>query len=165
MKKLLLFITGVIFYTCAVAEEQPNVKTTTENYKDWQIACLEQGEAKRCEMKQTLVNKERKPVAVISLTKKNEKELLMQIALPHLLDLSVPVKLDVDGRNHASLPFKFCNRVACFVIVDNNTAIFNAFKKGSGGIISTRAVTGEEVKLNFSLNGFSSAMSNLPLNK
>lgn len=165
MKNIFLFITGMIFSTLTLAEEQPNVKTSTENYKDWQIACVEQGVVKRCEMKQTLVNKDRKPVSVISLAKKNKKELVMQIALPHLLDLSVPVKLDVDGKNQASLPFKFCNRVACFVIVDNNTVIFNAFKKGSGGTISTKAVTGEEIKLNFSLNGFVAALSNLPLNK
>ena len=164
MKKY-LFPAVLFFSTAVLAEEQPNVKTSTENYKDWQIACVEQGAVKRCEIKQTLVNQDRKPVSVISLAKKNKKELIMQIALPHLLDLSVPVKLDVDGKNQASLPFKFCNRVACFVIVDNNTAMFNAFKKGSAGTISTRAVTGDEVKLNFSLSGFSSAVNNLPLNQ
>ncbi len=156
---------GIIFSGSVLAEDQPNVKTTTENYKDWQIACVEQGDIKRCEMKQTLVNQERKPVSVLSLAKKNNKELLMQIALPHLLDLSVPVELDVDGKKVASLPFKFCNRAACFVIVDNNAAIFNSFKKGSGGLITTRAINDEEIKLNFSLSGFTSAVNNLPVNK
>lgn len=162
MKKNLLIATTLLLSTSLVAQEKPDVKTSTENYQDWQISCVEQGKVKRCEMKQTLLNQERKPISVISLAKRTKTDLLMQIALPHMLDLSVPLKLAVDGKNQASLPFKFCNRVACFVIVDHNAAVFNAFKKGKAGVITTRTVNGEEVKLNFSLNGYSSAMKNLP---
>jgi invasion protein IalB len=165
MKTPLLLVSSLLISSMLQAEEQPNVKTTTENYKDWQLACVEQGATKRCEIKQTLLNKDSKPVSVISLAKKNNKDLLMQIALPHMLDLSVPVKLDVDGKNQASLPFKYCNRAACFIFVDNDNALFNAFKKGYAGTINTQTVTGEAIKLGFSLNGFSSAASNLPLNK
>ncbi|NNJ90229.1 MAG: hypothetical protein HKP55_01025 [Gammaproteobacteria bacterium] len=165
MKKLLLLAFSLLISSTLQAEEQPNIKTSTENYKDWQLACVEQGAVKRCEIKQTLLNKDSKPVSVISLAKKNNNDLLMQIALPHMLDLSVSVQLDVDGKKQASLPFKYCNSVACFIFVDNDTALFNAFKKGSAGTISTRALTGEGIKLDFSLSGFSSAVSNLPLNK
>jgi len=162
MKFILLVAIALLFPAWLVAEEKPEVKTSTETYKDWQLACVEQGEVKRCEIKQTLLNKDSKPVSVISLAKKNNNDLLMQIALPHMLDLSVPVQLDVDGKNQASLPFKYCNSIACFIFVDNDTTLFSAFKKGSSGTISTRSVTGEGIKLEFSLSGFSSAVSNLP---
>ena len=76
MKHILLVAIALLFPAWLLAEEKPEVKTSTETYKDWQLACVEQGEVKRCEIKQTLLNKDSKPVSVISLAKKNNNDLI-----------------------------------------------------------------------------------------
>lgn len=89
----------------------------------------------------------------------------MQIALPHMLDLGEMVVISVDGEPAASLPYKFCNQAACFVLIDANTKLFETFRKGNKGQIQATAVNGSRVNLNFSLSGFSAALASLPLNQ
>jgi len=163
MKKIFAALT-ILLSSSVVLAEEPNMKTSTETFKDWQIACVEQDNNRRCEMKQTLVNQKKQPVAVLSLVKKTRKDFLMQIALPHFLDLSVPVILTIDSKKIAELPYKYCNRVACFIVIENSDSIFSAFRKGEGGTIQAETVSKANLKLNFSLSGFSAASANLPDN-
>lgn len=160
MKKILLTML-ILFVSKSVLSAEPNVRTTTEAYQDWQIACVEQGVQARCEMRQNLLNQNKALVAVISLATKNDGNLLFQIALPHLLDLKTPVEITVDEKKAADLPYSFCNATACFVVVEQSTKLVSAFRAGTVGRIKARNLAKEEVVLGFSLNGFSSAMDNL----
>lgn len=164
MKKISAVIIS-FFISGFVWAEEPDVKTTTETFKDWQLTCVENTDTKRCEIKQVLVNQNKQPVAVFSMIKTSKTASLMQITLPHLLDLTVPVKIQIDDKPVASLPYKFCNKVACFVMINDNKTVFDAFKKGSKGELAVKSMGNEEIKLNFSLSGFSAATKNLPVNQ
>jgi len=161
MKKVLSVLALVM--SLPVAAEQPNMKTTSEAYKDWVVACVEQEGVKRCEMKQTLIKQNQQTIAVFSAVKRSQKDTLMQIALPHMLDLTIPVKMTVDGKLVKNLPFKFCNQVACFVLMENDKQVIDAFKVGTAGEVEVQVMNGQQMKLDFSLSGFSAAMNNLPV--
>ncbi len=160
MKKVLSVL--ALAMSLPVVAEQPSMKTTSEAYKDWLVACVEQEGVKRCEMKQTLINQNQQTVAVFSAVKQGKNDTLMQIALPHLLDLTVPVKMTVDGKLIKNLPYKFCNQAACFVLMENDKQVTDAFKVGTAGEVEVQVMNGQQMKLGFSLSGFSAAMDNLP---
>jgi len=162
MKKLLwaslLLVGGV------VQAEEPSARTITETFKDWQINCVERGGQKACEMKQTLVNGNQQVVAVLSLAKQSKSGNVMQIVLPHLVDLTVPVELSIDGEKATKLPYNFCNQTGCFVQIKNDTPFINKFKKGQSASIKSLTLGGDSLDLNISLNGFSQAYKSLPVN-
>ncbi len=161
--KLLIVVLFTLLSVSAHAEQQPNLKKSSETYSDWLVECIESQEQKRCEMKQNLVNQNQQLIAVFSLIKrKADKSTLVQIALPHLLDLTTQVKVAIDDKNTKSLPFKFCNRTACFVIIDNDAKFISQLQKGNAGLVTSKVVNGEDLKLNFSLKGFSAALKALP---
>ncbi|MEJ2213950.1 MAG: invasion associated locus B family protein [Gammaproteobacteria bacterium] len=156
MKKI-LFTLVIFLIAPVIMASEPNVKTTTESYQDWQIACVEQGQQARCEMRQNLLNQNKGLVAVLSMAAKPDGSLLFQIALPHLLDLKVPVEIVVDEKKAADLPYSFCNATACFVVVDQPKTLIGAFRAGTVGRIKALSIANEDVVLGFSLKGFSCA--------
>ena len=162
-KVVFLMIAGFVSSISVAADS--DMKTTTETFKDWQLVCVEQTDKKVCEMKQTLVNDKNQVVSVISLAKNSATSTMLQIALPHMVDLGVPVYIETDGAKVADLSYKFCNQVACFVVLDNDQKMLNAFIKANKGLLKFQTVAGQSVSLNFSLNGFSGALGNLSINK
>jgi len=152
---------GLIFVTGLVIAGEPDSRTVTEGFKDWQLVCVERSSEKQCEVKQTLVNQEKKVLAVLAVGNTKDNKQMLQITLPLLLDLTKPVKISIDKASPLTVPYNFCNNMACFVLTDNK-AIFNAFHKGTGGVISARPMgSSEDMKLNFSLKGFSDGVKRL----
>ena len=74
-----MIVIALLGFSMANAEDKPNLKTSTETFQDWQVACVEQKNVKRCEMKQTLVNQNQQPLAVLSLAKNKKNELMMLV--------------------------------------------------------------------------------------
>lgn len=160
MKHHFLFPLLLSFISLNCLAEEPSSRTVKETFKDWAVICVEQAGNKQCEAKQTLVNQDNNVVAVITVVIK-EKNKILQLTLPHLLDLTKLVKISVDSKASMIFPFKFCNRAACFVLIDDDK-IFNAFKKGTVGVISVKALgSPKNLDLNFSLRGFSAALKSL----
>lgn len=156
-----IFIALVLLPASVLAESKPDRRTTTDAFDDWVVNCIEQDGKKACEMKQNLLNANKALVAVLSLAKKNDGSILFQVALPHLLDLTRPVELVVDGQKIASYPFNFCNKVACFVLPADVDKLMKTFRKGNNGQIKSATITGEPIVLGFSLKGFSLAVDDL----
>lgn len=144
------------------ADDVPTNKTTTATYQDWLSSCVESDVGQRCEIKQNLVGNEGKLVSVMSLVKpRSNMPAIVQIALPHMLDLSVPVKLSVDGNALSNLGYRYCNAAACFVIIENREEIIAAFKEGVQVQFELLAMNRQPIKLSFSLKGFTAALNNL----
>jgi len=157
----LLVSASLLLLASSISAEEPSGRTVTETFTDWQLVCVEQGKVKRCEVKQTLVNQDNNVVAVITVAKKPDNELLLQLTLPHLLDLTKAVAVSVDGATPRTYPFRFCNKAACFVLAEDKK-LFAAFKKGSAGVLAVKPIgTAETMNLNYSLKGFSAALKSL----
>jgi len=164
IKRLVLrLVVGAILASgAAVAAEAPSSRTTTEMYRDWTRVCLEQNSTSQCEIKQNLLNANSQLVSVISVASPDGADgPVMQFALPHMLDLTVPLTVTVDGEKKVQLPFNFCNQAACFALADGDSELFEYFKDGNRGEVNSRAINGEELRLDFSLRGFSSALAAL----
>lgn len=160
MKKILsLAIVYSLLNLNAVADE-PSIKTSSSVYQDWELACVEQGENKRCEVKQTLSNNAGQVVAVLTVAKP-DKETLFQVALPHMLDLKRGVKLEVDGNALKTLEYSFCNQAACFILEREPKELISSFNKGTESQLVATQLDGKKLTLVVSLNGFAAALKAL----
>lgn len=145
----------------AVLAEEPNARTVTETYQDWQLVCSERNKATQCEARQQVMNQNQQTVALLTLAIVPEKKQLLQIALPHLLDLTKQVAIVIDEQKPRPYPFRFCNPTACFLIVEAGDPLFDQLKKGSAGVIKVTPMGQAEVGFKFSLKGFSAALASL----
>lgn len=159
MNKVMTALIGLLAAGLMQAEE-PNNRTVTETYQDWQVVCVEQNKQTRCEARQQLVNPSRQPVALISVGK-NDDSAILQFALPHLMDLTQAVKISIDDQKAQSYPYRFCNQAACFVQVDGKDPLLASFKKGTAGSLELTPLGQQPVRFGFSLKGFSAAVERL----
>ena len=159
MIRCLSILIGLAASSVLFAEE-PNNRTVTETYQDWQVVCIEQEQKTRCEARQQLVNPKRQPVALISLGK-NEQDIIPQFALPHLMDLTQGVKISIDGQKAQSYPYRFCSPAACFVQVEGKDPLLAGFKKGTSGSMELTPLGQKPVSFGFSLKGVSAALGRL----
>ncbi|MBF0256768.1 MAG: invasion associated locus B family protein [Gammaproteobacteria bacterium] len=151
---------AALLASTSLQAEEPNNRTVTETYQDWQVVCIEQDQQARCEARQQLVNQNRQPVALISVGK-NDDSTILQFALPHLMDLTQVVKISIDDQKAQSYPYRFCNQAACFVQVDGKDPLLASFKKGTAGSLELTPLGQQPVRFGFSLKGFSVALERL----
>ncbi len=152
----------VAFSALSVAHaEEPNTRTLTETYQDWQVVCVEQEKQSRCEARQQLVNPNRQTVAMISLGKDAEGKGVLQFALPLLMDLTQPMVVHIDGKKAGDFAYRFCSPAACFIQVDEKNPLLAAFRKGTQGELTLTPMGQKGMGIPFSLKGFSAAESSL----
>lgn len=161
MKKVIsLVVMAGLWSGPLLAQTVPNQKTSSEVYSDWELLCIEQSDRKACAAKHTIANDQQALVSVIEVAKTDVGNLVMQFAVPHMLDLEGTPKIVIDQNDEFDAPYKFCNQQACFMLVDN-PAIFEAFSEGSAGVISAPTLNGSTFEIGFSLLGFSAAFKSL----
>jgi invasion protein IalB len=143
---------------------EPNVRTVTETYQDWLVVCTEREGNKQCQAQQQLVNKNKQVVVQLTLAKTDKAKQLLQIALPHMMDLTKPVGIVVDGQKARPYPYRYCNKAACFVQVEGNDPLFAILGKGTDGAVRVTPMGAGEQKeqeLKFSLKGYAAAAARL----
>lgn len=154
-----LLITAL--WSCAAAAQSgPNLKTTSEVYSDWELVCVEQSDQKTCQAKQTILNEQKAMVSVIEVAETDAGAMIVQIALPHMLDLSKSPKMVIDQQAEFDAPYKFCSPQACFIILED-ASILDAFAEGNSGIITAPTLNGSAFEIGFSLLGFKAAYESL----
>jgi invasion protein IalB len=163
---IMMKVAGLLLLLCtlnlAVAAEEPNARTVTETFQDWQVICTEKDGESQCVARQQLLNQNRQTVIMLSLAKVGDDKMLLQIALPHMLDLTKQVGIGIDGQKSRLYPYQFCNASACFVQVPDSDPLFGLFKKGTSGTLqSTLMGEGKQLSFPFSLKGFSAALERL----
>jgi len=153
-----ILLTLSLLLAGSVLAEEPNIRTSSETYRDWEVTCIERGDQRQCEMKQTLVNQNNQLISVLTLAKTETSDnLLVQLIMPHMVDLTAAVNVQVDHNLAFELPYRFCNQIACYVLVENNPDMIEQFKEGTQASITAFLVNGQRLGLSFSLNGFSAA--------
>lgn len=144
---------------------EPNVRTVTETFQDWLVVCAERAGNKQCEARQQLANSKTKQMVMqLTLVKPDKAKQVFLIALPHMLDLTKPVGIVVDGQKARPYPWRFCNKAACFVQVEGNDPLFAVLGKGTEGAVRVTAMgPGEqkEQEIKFSLKGYAAAAARL----
>lgn len=163
MKFFLPILAGLCLATAAFGQDS-GPKPTTETIGNWQKVCIENEGKQRCEIKQTLATENKQRIAVLTVVRNENKALIMRMALPHLLNLQVPVELSV-GEQAVRLPYLYCNKVACFAMFELKDAMLTAFRKGLTGNIKVSTLDRKSVGLTFSLKGFTKASNSLPVLK
>ncbi|MBT3968333.1 MAG: hypothetical protein HOL04_08285 [Gammaproteobacteria bacterium] len=153
-------------FSLLAAEDQPNVRTITEQFQDWTVACVEQEAATVCEARHAITAPDGGVQGQISISNRTDAEdqLLFQVALPLLADLKRTVAVQVEGKTKEEahqFQYAFCSPVACFVAELANEKMVADFKKGVGFIIHARNIQNGEMALKGSLLGFSAAINRL----
>jgi len=154
---LTLFLTIISGYAYA---QSPDVTTTSELFKEWNVRCVGNTGNQQCNMNNTLRAESGEIVSVINLTHVSDQTTL-EIGLPLMLDLQQKMSLLVDGNSFGDLPYATCNNRACFVISENDNVILGAFSEGSLATFSFTMYNQQQVKFDVSLQGFSAALSAL----
>jgi len=161
--KHLLTATLLLIASNAQAEES-NLRTITEQFQDWKMVCVEKEAKKQCRINQVLVNQNGNTLAIINVVQKDNDKHLIEIVLPLMLELKQQVNIVLDQKKPLKYAYNFCNNTACFVIANEDEKLLAAFKQATLGSLGVTPVGKEELQFNFSLKGFSAALSSLDNN-
>ncbi len=161
--RMLLVLAMMLSSFSLSANEQPNVRTVTEQFRDWTLVCVEQEQRTVCEVQHAIVAPDGGVMGQVSLSNRtdNPEQLLFQIALPLLADLKRTVVIQVDENEPVQLQYAFCSPVACFVAEMATERLVEHFKKGSNFVIHSRNIQQGEIAMKGSLLGFSAAIGQL----
>jgi invasion protein IalB len=142
----------------SAAQEAPESKQTSEKFGDWQVMCAEKGGAKECRMSQSFSNDKNQLVAAVNLIQNAGQKPILEMALPLMVDLTLPVRVSVEGKAQGDYPYKVCNGQACFVLTEATPALTDAFKKGNKADFIFKPVNSDKaVRIELSLKGFTAA--------
>ncbi len=85
----------------------------------------------------------------------------MQIALPHAVNLKIPVQLQIDDKDQLELGYAYCNQSACFVAEIIAENFVNMLKAGNQIILKVLLLDSREATITYSLAGFTAGYNRL----
>jgi len=134
-----------------------------ETYRDWQVACAQQGSAKRCIMRQQQFSQQnRQRVLAIEIGSVANNRLDGVLVLPFGLALDAGVKLQIDdGVTGQPLRFKTCLPAGCVVPLAFDAPLTANLRKGAALKVTATADGGEASPFSISLNGFATALDRI----
>ncbi len=142
------------------AESLPNgASSVQETFQDWQVACVQQGPAKRCSLAQQQIDQQsRQRVLAVELTPAAGKAQGILI-LPFGLAFEKGATLQVDdGAVGQPLRFQTCIPGGCIVPVTFEGAALSGLRQGTTLKIKAASVDGnKDTTFSVSLKGFGPA--------
>ena len=152
----------------ALAQQQlgelPNNVTTTE-HGDWILLCAETPDGQRCEMVQTISQREngreqRLVQTNIGITPDGQR--ILQIITPLGIDLRFGIAMTVDEGEEIQLPYQTCLPDGCLVLFALDDSWFNRMRAGNQLLIGFRGFGQSEIfVIEQSLRGFTAASNGL----
>ena len=140
----------------------PDTKNTTEQFDDWTLVCNENKENKACHATQKIANKQGQLVSTLNILKSADNKNVIEIVLPLMLDLTIPVAVQVDDKKLEHHPYSLCNNQACFVLISDEAPLMQKMKQGLAMKVQVKPATQQEhLILQFSLKGLSRAIKAL----
>ncbi|SIT65746.1 Invasion protein IalB, involved in pathogenesis [Ectothiorhodosinus mongolicus] len=142
----------------------PNNVTTTE-HGDWILLCAETPDGQRCEMVQTLSQRDngreqRLVQTNIGITPNGQR--LLQIVMPLGIDLRSGIAITIDEGEEIQLPYQTCLPDGCLVLFPLDDTWFNRMRAGNELRIGFRGFGQSEVLvIEKSLRGFTAASNGL----
>jgi len=130
-----------------------------ETYRDWQVACVQQGAAKRCALSQSQSQQNGQRVLAVELNAPAGNTVTGTLVLPFGVALDAGVALQVDDKPTGQpLRIRTCLPVGCIVNLSFDLPTLLALRAGSTLKIKATADGGAEAPFSISLQGFATAL-------
>lgn len=156
------------------AQEVDGPQTSSQQFGDWVQFCVSstqngaEGPTSACEIRQTLTIKNDgkvEPILKLALSKASDKAGKVNWALVVVTPLNVALPADlglsISGSKPETVRYRNCTHDGCFAIYPVDNALLERMKKGVEGDVFFRVLSGQAMKVPFSLNGFTKAFEAL----
>lgn len=133
-----------------------------ETYKDWRVACVQEGATKRCVLSQVQAQQNGQRVLAIELNAPNGNIVTGTLVLPFGLALDSGVTFQIDEK--PAMPpvrFRTCLPAGCIVNVSFDTATIVALRAGAALKVKATADGGAAAPFSISLQGFGTALDRI----
>jgi invasion protein IalB len=130
-----------------------------ETYRDWSVACVQQGAGKRCAMSQVQTQQNGQRVLAIEISPPQGSSTTGALALPFGLALANGITLQIDDKP-AMVPLRFrtCLPTGCIVPLSFDAAAIVALRAGTSLKVKATTDGGSEAPFTISLAGFAAAL-------
>lgn len=130
-----------------------------ETYKDWRVACVQEGTAKRCVITQVQTQQNGQRVLAIELNAPNGNTVSGTLVLPFGLALDSGVVFQIDDKpSMQPVRFRTCLPGGCVVNVSFDSATLVALRAGAALKINATADSGAATPFSISLQGFGTVL-------
>ncbi len=133
-----------------------------ETYRDWRVACVQQGTTKQCAMSQAQAQQNGQRVLAIELGAPAGDDVTGTLVLPFGLALDPGVTFQIDETPAmAPVRFRTCVPAGCLVNISFDAATIAALRVGANLKIKATADGGATAPFSVSLQGFGTALDRL----
>lgn len=147
----------------------PGPDRLTETYRDWTLRCgtpqnAPTGTPRSCEMVQELSRQaggQQQRVLAIFVARSDDTGGQLTMITPLGLALPAGVVLSVGDQVTVEIAYATCRPVGCISGSRLDGELLAAFIAGSAATVRVRTLDGQDVALDFSLNGFAAAWNRL----
>jgi len=130
-----------------------------ETYRDWRVACVQQGTAKRCVMSQVQTQQNGQRVLAMELNAPTGSTVTGTLVMPFGLALDAGVAFQIDDKSAMqAIRFRTCLPGGCVVNVNFDAATLVALRAGAALKIKATADGGAAAPFSISLQGFGTAL-------
>lgn len=130
-----------------------------ETYRDWRVACVQDGAAKRCVLSQAQAQQNGQRVLAIELSAPAGNVVSGTLVLPFGLALDSGVTFQIDDKpTMQPVRFRTCIPAGCLVNVSFDAATIVALRAGSALKLKATADGGAAAPFSISLQGFGTAL-------
>ncbi len=130
-----------------------------ETYRDWRVACVQDGSTKRCVLSQVQAQQNGQRVLAIELNAPSVDTVSGTLVLPFGLALVPGVTFQIDDRPAMqSVHFHTCVPVGCLVSVNFDAPTLVALRAGAALKVKAVADGGAAAPFSISLQGFGTAL-------
>lgn len=130
-----------------------------ETYRDWRVACAQQGTAKQCALSQAQAQQNGQRVLAIELVAPARNLVSGTLVLPFGLALDSGVSFQIDDKPAmAPMRFRTCVPAGCLVNLSFDAPTIVALRAGSALKVKATADGGAAAPFSISLQGFGTAL-------
>lgn len=130
-----------------------------ETYRDWRVACAQQGNAKQCAMSQAQAQQNGQRVLAIELAAPAGNLVSGTLVLPFGLALDAGVTFQIDDKPAlAPVRFRTCVPAGCLVNLSFDAPTIMALRAASALKVKATADGGAAAPFSISLQGFGTAL-------
>lgn len=163
------FVAATLTFTAgAAARAQPagpvsglpgGATSLNETYKDWRVACAQEGNLKRCVVSQVQTQQNGQRLLAIEFNAPSGSTVSGTVILPFGLALDAGVALQIDEKPPAqSLRFRTCLPGGCLVSVSFDAQMLATLRAATALKLKAAADGGAAVPFSISLQGFATAL-------
>lgn len=136
-----------------------------KTYGSWTQHCLTREEGKQCILHQKALDEDKKVILVAEITAQgNTPDLSMRIVAPLGIILLIPLRVTIDDKNPADLPYTRCIPDGCMTDVLLTTEAVEKMKAGKKMVLTYTLPNQQTVNAKLSLDGLTAGIKAMPNN-